>query len=127
MFPNLNISHVHDAQKAYLDGLNNLVPRQSVSLTEFDLGIDFEAPVAVSRGELTLTGGLSGSYYRTAASGPAINYISVGDSWNSRVDLGLRYRAENGLTITTGAYLTGLTSNAPLQSYGATLQLEVGF
>ena len=124
LIPNLTVSHVSDAQDAYVSG-NNIVPDQKVTLTELEAGLDFEVPIFVRQGDLMLDFGVSGVYGHTKGSGAASAYIAEEEGYRGRMDIGLSYDNGNGVRSSGSAFVDGLGGDTDVSSYG--LSFEVAF
>ena len=126
LMPLLDVSYASDDQKAYTDGLGNRIPDQDFSLTTARLGLDFSRPLAVSRGEMTLTGGLSGVWSSTSGTGTAVGVAPIGDTTRGRADLGLDYRLENSSTLSAGIYYDGIGESG-FESYAVNVMWRMAF
>ncbi len=120
LMPLLDVSYVTDDQEAYTDSLGNRISAQDFSLTTARLGLDFSQPLAVSRGQLTLTGGLSGVWSSTSGTGTAPGLSPIGDTTRGRADLGLDYRFENNSLLEAGMFYDGF-GESDFESYSLNL------
>ncbi|WP_127104292.1 Ig-like domain-containing protein [Pararhodobacter zhoushanensis] len=126
LIPNLTLSHVSDAQNAYVSA-GTVVPEQRVTLTELALGMDFEVPILVSQGDLLLDFGVSGIYSRTEGSGAASAYITQEEGHRLRLDFGLSYDNGQGLRSSGAAFVEGLGRDADVSGYGLSFEVALTF
>lgn len=127
LFPNINISHVEDSLDPYRDGGGDTVAAQSIALTKLDFGLDFETPVVTAAGDLVLTGGLTGSWIHTTATGLAASYLDTGEDWGARIDIGARYTSETGVILTSGIYIAQVNSESERRTVGGEIGIEYRF
>lgn len=127
LFPNINITHVEDSLDPYLDGGGDTVAAQSIALTELDFGLDFQTPVVTAAGDLVLTGGLTGSWIHTTATGLAATYLDTGEDWGGRIDIGARYTSETGVILTSGIYISQINSESERRTVGGEIGIEYHF
>lgn len=95
LYPNVAFHHAIERQKAYVDGLGQTIPKQSVRLSELRYGLDFALPLKAQSGTLTLTGGISGIYANVDADTPSA-LISGYDGHRAMLRIGLDRRFEGG-------------------------------
>jgi len=126
LMPLLDVSYASDDQKAYTDSLGNLIPQQDFSLTTARLGMDFSHPLQVSRGEMTLTGGLSGIWSTTSGTGTAPGVTPIGDTARARADLGLDYRLENNSLLAANVFYDGIGESG-FENYSISLIWQMAF
>ncbi|AHM04722.1 hypothetical protein roselon_02395 [Roseibacterium elongatum DSM 19469] len=125
-FPRLQISHAVDTQLAYVDSLANLVPEQTVRLSEVSAGVDFEAPLLGDDSGHLLTWGMSGIWSRVEGDGAASAFIDETEGGRGRVDLGYRY-AGNGLwSLSSDVFVDGIGSG-DFTTYGVALGFDMRF
>ncbi|RFU12531.1 hypothetical protein DZD18_11560 [Rhodobacteraceae bacterium W635] len=125
-FPRLQFSHAVDTQLAYVDGLSNPVPEQTVRLSELSAGVDFEAPILGEASGHLLTWGLSGIWSRVEGDGAASAYIDESEGGRARIDLGYRFNNGGGLTLGGGVFVDGVGSD-DFTTYGAEVGLSLEF
>ncbi len=126
LMPLIDVSYVSDDSDTYTDSLGNRISAQDFSLTTVQLGMDFSHPLSVSRGSMTLTGGLAGVWSSTSGSGTAPGITPIGDTARGRVDLGLDYRLANGSYLAAGVFYDGI-SESGFESYSIDLTWQVAF
>lgn len=126
LMPLLDVSYASDDQDAYTDSLGNLIPQQDFSLTTARLGLDFSHPIAVSRGQMILTGGLSGIWSSTSGTGTAPGVAPIGDTARGRVDLGFDYQLENSSLLTANMFYDGI-GESEFDSYSLSLMWQMTF
>ena len=119
LIPSFDLAHVRDRQEAYLDAAANLVPEQTVTLTEASFGLGFEKGLRTRTGDVVLSGRLSGIF--SDASG-----ADAGDSFRARVDLGADVALSETGNLTLGAYYDGLGAS-DYEAWGADLLLQFKF
>uniref|UniRef100_UPI0013DF3BC9 Ig-like domain-containing protein n=1 Tax=Pararhodobacter zhoushanensis TaxID=2479545 RepID=UPI0013DF3BC9 len=124
--PRLQFSHVSDTQAAYVDGLSNLVPEQTVRLSELSLGMDFEMPILAGVGEHLVTWGASGIWSHVEGTGAATAFIDQTSGARARVDLGYRYNNGAGMRFSSSLFVDGIGSG-DFRSYGLDLNLAIEF
>ncbi|MBY6199822.1 hypothetical protein KUV65_00475 [Maritalea mobilis] len=125
-FPRLQLSHAVDTQLAYVDGLANLVPEQTVRLSEVSAGVDFEAPLFGEDSGHLLTWGLSGIWSRVEGDGAASAYIDDSEGGRARLDLGYRFMGDAGLMLSGDLFVDGIGSG-DFMTYGAEIGLSMEF
>jgi len=103
LYPTAAFSYLSDSQESYFDTPGNFIPSQSIELTTFDFGLDFSLPMAVKKGDATLTGGVSGIYSSTSGTGPGASVVPNYDGGRGKVKLGLerRFSDESRLNLTS--------------------------
>lgn len=126
MFPRFELSRVEDRQKAYVDGLSNTVPQQTIRQTDVSLGLDFEMPLTGAQDTQFVTWGLSGIWSNVEGSGAASAFIDESDTARGRVDLGYVYRNDAGFEASADAFIDGLGADA-FTTYGVALNLRLKF
>lgn len=125
-FPRLQLSHTVDRQLAYVDGLSNPVPEQTVRLSELSAGLDFEAPLFAGDADHMLTGGISGIWSRVEGDGAATAFIDDAEGGRARLDLGYLYDAGRGLSVSADVFVDGIGSGAFL-TRGVSLSVAMEF
>ncbi|MGV6803880.1 MAG: autotransporter outer membrane beta-barrel domain-containing protein [Ruegeria sp.] len=126
LLPLFDLSYVSDDQKAYTDSLGVLIPDQDFSLTTARLGLDFSHPISVSRGEMTLTGGISGVWSTTSGTGTAVGVAPIGDTARGRADLGVDYLMQNSSTLSAGVFYDGIGESG-FESYAVDFMWQIAF
>ncbi|WP_170362438.1 autotransporter domain-containing protein [Ruegeria arenilitoris] len=126
LMPLLDVSYASDDQEAYTDSLGNRIPQQDFSLTTARLGMDFSHPIAVKRGQMMLTGGLSGIWSSTSGTGTAPGVTPIGDTARGRVDLGFDYRLENTSSLAADLFYDGIGESG-FESYSVSLTWQMAF
>ncbi len=122
--PSLGVIYIEDEQQAYTDSLGNPIPEQTVRLTQISAGIDFNAPIVVTNGSLTLTGGVSAIYSETDGSaGDTVTPEFEGG--RGRVHLGLNRDLGPAGQITLSVFHDGIGQD--YESQGVTLSWQVQF
>jgi hypothetical protein len=78
LIPKVQLTYATDDQKAYRDSLGNLIPDLDVAWGQVELGLDFETPLEVRRGngEVLLFGGISAIGSHVKNSGNAVTTSS---------------------------------------------------
>lgn len=123
-YPEVSFSHARDRQLAYVDGLSNTVPEQTVSLTELALGVDFETPIMEDRGDHRLTWGVQGIW--STIEGDRDGFVSEHEGARGRLDLGYRFDNERALAVTGDVFLDGI-GTGDFTSYGLSLGVSTEF
>ena len=127
LFPNLKFTHTTDRQQAYTDSLSNVIAAQSISLTELSAGIDFNRPIAIDGGKLSLIGGISGIWSGSSGSGgSASDIIPDYDGGRAKLKLGMDFKDENGFNMNMSGYYDGIGVNN-YHAYGASVSLKKQF
>ncbi|RNF35021.1 Ig-like domain-containing protein [Paracoccus methylarcula] len=116
--PSLSVSHVHESQHAYADGLSNLVPARSVSMTEIELDLGAESPVWPDNDNWIHSAGIAGIWAKHEGSGAAPLDLQR-EGGRLRIGGGLRYDGDNGLTGSFKASVDGLGSGSITYGLGA--------
>ncbi len=120
LFPNIGLVYTSDRQHAYTDSLANLIGAQSISMTDFSAGVDFELPLNVSAGQLTLTGGAAAHY--TAVVGGVSPY----EGFSASTALGLAFATQGGARYEGTARYEGI-GNSGYEAYGVTFEMSLPF
>lgn len=126
LMPILDLSYVSDDAESYTDSVGNRISAQDFSLTTVQLGMDFTHPLAVSRGDMMLTGGLSGVWSSTSGTGTVPGVAPIGDTTRGRVDLGLDYRLQNDSLFAAGVFYDGIGESG-FESYSIDLTWQMSF
>lgn len=126
LMPLLDVSYASDDQEAYTDSLGNLIPHQDFSLTTARLGMDFSHPIQVSRGQMMLTGGLSGIWSTTSGTGTVPGLTPIGDTARARADLGFDYRLENNSLLAANLFYDGI-GESDFENYSVSLIWQMAF
>lgn len=125
MLPLASLGHVGNAADGfdYDDGAKR-DPEDSVrtSVTKLHLGTDFEIPVEASNGDLILRPGLS--YVMSDRDGGEFGRPERSSA--ARVDFGVDYRLEGGISFGFRSYYSGL-GGSELESFGASLDMRMRF
>ena len=121
LMPLLDFTYTEDTQQAYVDGLGNTIPEQTVGLTQISAGLDFSMPLATSSGDLTLFGGMSGIYSSTTGGAVKPDFEDL----RGRTHLGLNYGLENGANMRINGFLDGIGSG--FKNYGVEAKYEMRF
>jgi hypothetical protein len=125
-FPRLQVSHVSERQEAYVDGLSNPVPAQTVRLSEVSAGINFEMPLMPEDGDHLLTWGMSGIWSRVDGDAVAAAFIDEREGGRARLDLGYRYSSGEGLSASADVFVDGVGSGE-FSTYGVNLGVQFDF
>ena len=123
LFPNIGLVYTSDLQHAYSDSLANVIGAQSISMTDFSAGVDFELPLSVSAGQLTLTGGAAAHF--TAVGGDAVG-VSPYEGFSASTALGLAYATPGGARYAGSARYDGI-GNSGYEAYGVTFEMSLPF
>jgi len=126
--PSVQLSYTTDTQRAYTDGLGNLIPEQGFELTQAELGLDVRHEVLLprSRGRLELTGGLSFVGSSTKGSGYASLVVPEYAGGRGKVKAGANYTLPNGAVLVMDVYNDGIGA-AGYESYGAQFGFNLMF
>lgn len=126
VFPFLTATHTRDDQRAYIDGLGNMIPVQGIRLTNVELGADFELQLTHQAGERVLTGGVSGIWSETSGSGAAALREPTYEGGRMRLELGYGGVLTNGGRFQFGAYGDGIGAS-DYSSYGIEASYSFAF
>ncbi|WP_424832783.1 Ig-like domain-containing protein [Ruegeria sp.] len=126
LMPLLDVSYTSDDQDAYTDSLGNSISQQDFSLTTARLGMDFSHPIAVARGDMLLTGGLSGIWSTTSGTGTVPGVSPIGDTARGRVDLGFDYQLPNDSLLAANVFYDGIGESG-FESYSINLTWQMAF
>ena len=119
MMPMLGFTYTSDAQQAYKDTLGNIIPEQTIALSQLTLGMDFNMPIDVELGELNLVGGVSGIHSSTK--GGDADY----EGMRGRTELGFQRTFANGGNLGAKAFYDGIGSD--YEGYGVSLDFKLQF
>lgn len=106
LFPLFNLTYSNDKQETYLDSTGTVINSQTYAMTEITAGLDFSMPLAVKRGDLNLTGGISAIYGDT--SGSTFSASTDAEGARARLDLGISRKADSGLISSIGGFYDGI-------------------
>ncbi|WP_371225815.1 PKD domain-containing protein [Roseovarius sp. 2305UL8-3] len=120
LIPSLDLAHVTDRQESYRDSLANIVPKQTIRLTEVSLGLGFEHSLQLESADILLTGGISGIYAELDAPGAS------SDSLRGRIDLGAEIMIGTRTTLSIATSYDGIGED-DYESYGAAILFELNF
>ena len=125
MKPLLDASYTRDTRAAYSNGAGVNLAKESIGLGQVELGVDFDMPVDVAVGSLTLTGGFSGVW-----TGTSQTFANMGQSKFERgrasVRLGLDYALPNGGLLKVSTSYDGIGASG-YDSYGLKLSYGLKF
>jgi hypothetical protein len=126
--PSVQLSYTTDTQKAYIDGLGNLIPEQGFELIQAELGLDVRHKVRLPRssGALELTGGLAFVGSSTKGSGNASLVVPEYEGGRGKVKAGANYSLPNGAVLTVDAYYDGI-GTAGYESFGVQFGFNLTF
>lgn len=126
--PSVQLSYTTDTQKAYIDGLGNLIPEQGFELLQAELGLDVRHQVRLPRssGALELTGGLAFVGSSTKGSGNASLVVPEYEGGRGKVKAGANYSLPNGAVLTVDAYYDGI-GTAGYESFGVQFGFNLTF
>ena len=126
LFPTLSATYTSDTQEAYIDGLGNLIGKQTLEIGQVALALDFEAPLGNNAPGWTINGGLQGSYNIVNGSGSAAISASDLEGARARVELGLAYDNGGGMYSEIVGFYDGIGASG-YESYGASLTFNLDF
>lgn len=122
LLPTLGVSHVNSEQPSYVDSLGATIAAQGIEMTDVSLGLDFERPLdAAARGNMTLTGGVSGHWAAVKGTGAATSFVSDVDGWRARIDLGLHYAPDPMTQMSLTGHYDGI-GKKNYEAYGLNLE-----
>jgi hypothetical protein len=126
--PSLQVSYTNDDQKAYTDGLGNLVPGQEIRLSQAEFGLSFShfVPLDDRDAKLELTGGFTGIVSSTNGTAYTALGVPSSDGQRARINLGLNYTMANGGRLFLNSFYDGIGASG-YESYGASVGLNVAF
>ena len=126
--PSVQLSYTTDTQRAYTDGLGNLIPEQGFELMQAELGLDVRHQVLLPRGSgaLELTGGLAIVASSTKGSGNASLVVPEYEGARGKLKAGANYTMPNGAVLAVDAYYDGLGA-AGYESYGVQFGFNLTF
>ncbi|MDV4167601.1 choice-of-anchor D domain-containing protein [Rhodovulum sp. FJ3] len=126
LFPTISATYSSDTQEAYIDGLGNLIGKQTLEIGQVALALDFEAPLGDNAPGWTINGGLQGSYNIVNGSGSAAISASDLKGARARVELGLAYDNGGGMYSEIVGFYDGIGASG-YESYGASLTFNLDF
>lgn len=126
LFPTISATYTSDTQEAYIDGLGNLIGKQTLEIGQVALALDFEAPLGDNAPGWTINGGLQGSYNIVNGSGSAAISASDLAGARARVELGLAYDNGGGMYSEIVGFYDGIGASG-FESYGASLTFNLDF
>ncbi|WP_371171610.1 Ig-like domain-containing protein [Aliiroseovarius sp. 2305UL8-7] len=124
--PHFDVSQLSERQDSYTDSLDNLIPKQSIDLTNVEFGIDVSVPLNASRGKSELTAGVTGIWSKVSSDSSVIDVTTEFEGGRARLDLGFNHNNRNGTTFVVGGYYDGIGAN-DYEAYGGNLRLEIRF
>ena len=124
--PFLDASYTTDDQKAYVDSLGNVIPKQGITLTQLEGGVDFSTMIPVPSGELELRGGISGIWSQTSGSGYASTVTPDYEGGRGRVEIGFRRMLSPLHSYTMSAQYDGIGARG-YESFGLSANYELKF
>ncbi|WP_278923712.1 Ig-like domain-containing protein [Pseudophaeobacter profundi] len=126
--PSVQLSYTTDTQKAYTDGLGNLIPEQGFELTQAELGLDVRHQVRLPRrsGTLELTGGLAFVGSSTKGSGNAALVVPEYEGGRGKLKAGANYTLPNRGVLTVDAFYDGI-GTAVYESFGVQFGFNLTF
>ncbi|WP_297339447.1 Ig-like domain-containing protein [Pseudophaeobacter sp.] len=126
--PSVQLSYTTDTQRAYTDGLGNVIPEQGFELMQAELGLDVHHQVRLPRssGALELTGGLAFVGSSTKGTGNASLVVPAYEGGRGKVKAGANYALPNGAILAVDAYYDGI-GTAGYESYGVQFGFNLTF
>ncbi|PJE25698.1 hypothetical protein CVM39_18475 [Pseudooceanicola antarcticus] len=126
--PSVQLSYTTDTQKAYTDGLGNLIPEQGLELTQAEIGLDVRHQIGLPgrSGAWELTGGLSFVGSSVKGSGNASLVVPEYAGGRGKVKAGASYTLANGAILTVDAFHDGI-GTAGYESSGVQLGFNLTF
>ena len=121
LIPYVDARWMKDRAEAFTDNLGNRVPGQILDIGEMELGSGVEIPVAMSRGEMTLVGGLG-----WVMSNRTGDHAGTGWQGRGRIDAGFLYDLDDNIRIDLEGFHDGLGISG-YESYGVSLNMEIRF
>ncbi|MGU9958057.1 MAG: hypothetical protein ACNYPI_10730 [Arenicellales bacterium WSBS_2016_MAG_OTU3] len=115
LMPLVDFTYTEDTQDAYTNTPDDLIEEQNTDLTQMTFGLDFKLPLAMQRGSLDFTGGISGIYSETGG-GVGGNGEPDFEGARARTELGLNYGSEDGPIVRAGTFYDGISTD--YESYG---------
>ncbi len=128
LMPKLQLAYTSDDQEAYRDSLGNLIPSQGIGWGQVEIGLDFETPIAMRRGngELLLFGGFSAIGTHLRRSGNAVSATSEAEGGRARAELGVSYRFADQGIFQVETFYDGI-GRSNYESYGLQIGLDLTF
>ncbi|MEP1330846.1 Ig-like domain-containing protein, partial [Pseudophaeobacter sp.] len=126
--PSVQLSYTSDTQRAYTDGLGNLIPEQGLELIQAELGLDLRHQVRLPRssGALELTGGLAIVGSSTKGSGYASLVVPEYEGGRGTVKAGVNYTLPNKAVLAVDTFYDGI-GTAGYESFGVQLGFNLAF
>lgn len=118
--PYLDLSIARDTQKSYQNALGDVVPDLTVNLSQFSGGLDFQRPLKLAQGDLTLAGGVALAY-ANAHSGGARSGTIQDHNLSGGLHLGLDFQRDN-LTYNLRSGLSGLGTDQITKTIALTIE-----
>lgn len=125
MKPLLDVSYTRDTMGAYSNGAGVNLAKESISLGQAELGVDFDMPVDVAVGSLMLTGGVSGVWSHTSQT-LASTVESQFEGGRASVRVGLDYTLPNSGLLKISTSYDGIGASG-YDSYGLKLSYGLQF
>lgn len=126
--PSVQLSYTTDTQKAYTDGLGNLIPEQGLELTQAEIGLDVRHQIGLPgrSGAWELTGGLSFVGSSVKGAGNASLVVPEYAGGRGKVKAGASYTLANGAILTVNAFHDGI-GTAGYESSGVQFGFNLTF
>ena len=126
--PSVQLSYTSDTQRAYTDGLGNLIPEQGLELIQAELGLDLRHQVRLPRssGALELTGGLAIVGSSTKGSGYASLVVPEYEGGRGKVKAGVNYTLPNKAVLAVDTFYDGI-GTAGYESFGVQFGFNLAF
>ena len=126
MHPLIDVGHVRNVA----DGLEGVGPQGAdlddsirMSIGKIRLGTELEFPLDPAKGDMVFRPGL----YIVVSDRDRGEFGASERSSAGRVDLGIDYRLEDGVSLGFQGYYSGLGGESEFESYGAGLGLHMEF
>jgi outer membrane autotransporter protein len=125
ILPNASLAYTKDSTREYTDSLGNIIPSQSVALTQGTAGINLRKTVDTAGGALTMTAGFSGIYSDVSTIDGASSTADY-EGGRGKVDVGLSFKGDKGLNYSLGAYFDGIGADG-YSVTGANAGIQLNF
>ena len=126
MYPQAELGHARNVADG-VEGAGSqgadLDDKFQAEVSKLRLGTEFEIPLDPAKGQMTFRPGL----FVVVTDRDGGDFGASGFTSTGRVDLGVDYRLDDGVSLGFQGYYSGLGGEAEFKSYGAGLGLQIDF
>ncbi|HSF91725.1 MAG TPA: autotransporter domain-containing protein, partial [Paracoccaceae bacterium] len=118
--PSFDLSHLIDAQESYVNGQDDIVAAQTVTLTEASFGLSFKTAMTDSPTPVVFTGGIDGIYTFSDS------ILDTAEAMRARVEMGLEIPLSQTSKVRLGTFYDGM-GQSNYEAFGVNIAVDIRF